>query len=72
MNAATGELNHLHKTYLQCVDKEITNYLAADAAARTAPATEFCTDEKKAYFAGMKRLFPHQYNNVLRVEANTY
>jgi len=63
MNAATGELNNLHKLYLQCVDKEMANYLQS-AQARTETATEFCPDEKKAYFASMQKNFPHQYANV--------
>ena len=70
MNAATGELNNLHKIYLQCVDKEITNYLATPAP--RAGTTEFCAAEKTAYLAGMKRNFPQMYENVLRVDANTY
>ena len=41
MNAATSEVNSLHKTYLRCVDTEMTNYLS-NSQARTGNTTEFC------------------------------
>ena len=69
MNASTGELNNLHKTYLKCVDEKMTAYLNGK---REEKETEFCTKEKDAYFAYMKVNFEHQYTNILRVEANTY
>ena len=70
MNAATGEVNSLHKTYLKCVDAQMKEYLNNPAVRGT--TTEFCAEEKDAYFSAMKKNFPHQYQNVLRVEANTY
>ena len=72
MNAATGELNGLHKVYLQCVDKEMSHYLSSAQVRADSKATEFCAADKQAYLASMKSGFPHQYANVLRVEANTY
>ena len=70
MNAATGEVNALHKVYLKCVDVQMKEYLKNPAVRGT--TVEFCANEKDAYFTAMKDRFPHQYANVLRVEANTY
>ena len=72
MNADTGTLNSLHKTYLKCVDAKMTEYLNNPAARADNKETEFCATEKDAYFAFMKSNFNHQYQNILRVEANTY
>ena len=71
MNAATGELNNLHKVYVKCIDEKMTAYLK-NPSARDSKETEFCATEKDAYFAYMKANFAHQYENILRVEANTY
>lgn len=72
MNAAAGELNGLHKTYIKCVDAKMKEYLSNAAVRAENKETEFCAAEKDAYFAYMKVNFAHQYNNILRVEANTY
>jgi len=72
MNADTGALNSLHKTYLQCVDAKMTEYLTNPAVRADNKEAEFCATEKVAYFAFMKTNFNHQYQNILRVEANTY
>lgn len=72
MNAATGDLNNLHKTYLKCVDEKMTAYLTSSAARAENKETEFCATEKDAYYGYMKVNFASQYNNILRVEANTY
>jgi len=72
MNAATGELNNLHKVYVKCVDEKMTAYLTNAAARSENKDTEFCPKEKDAYFTYMKANFAHQYENILRVEANTY
>ena len=72
MNTATRELNGLQKTYLKCVDGKMKEYLANPAVRSENKETEFCATEKDAYFAYMKVNFAHQYNNILRVEANTY
>jgi hypothetical protein len=31
MNAATGELNNLHKVYVKCIDEKMTAYLSNPA-----------------------------------------
>ena len=49
----------------------MTNYLSS-AQARTEKVTEFCTDEKQAYFASIQKNFPGQFANIQRVESNTY
>ena len=72
MNVPTGELNNLHKTYLKCVDEKMTAYLGSAELRAEKKDDEFCATEKDAYYAYMKVNFLHQYNNILRVEANTY
>ena len=72
MNAATGELNNLHKVYVKCIDEKMTAYLTNPAARAETKEVEFCAQEKDAYFSYMKANFAHQYENILRVEANTY
>ena len=70
MNAATGQLNSLHKDYLKCVNEKMSEFLSKPSTRKD--ATEFCQDEKKAYFMHMKSEFPHQYKNILRIDENTY
>jgi hypothetical protein len=72
MNAATGELNNLHKVYVKCVDEKMSAYLTNPQARSENKDSEFCPQEKNAYFTYMKANFAHQYENILRVEANTY
>ena len=50
----------------------MTAYLTNAAARSENKDTEFCPKEKDAYFTYMKANFAHQYENILRVEANTY
>jgi hypothetical protein len=59
MNADTGALNSLHKTYLQCVDAKMTEYLTNPAVRADNKDAEFCATEKDAYFAFMKTNFNH-------------
>jgi hypothetical protein len=47
-------------------------YLSNATVRAEGKTTEFCALEKDAYFSFMKENFAHQYNNILRVEANTY
>ena len=65
-------MNGLHKTYLKCVDAQMKEYLSNPAARAANKDAEFCSTEKDAYMSSIKTNFPHQYNNILRVEANTY
>ena len=59
MNAATGELNNLHKAYVKCVDEKMTAYLSNAAARAESKETEFCSQEKDAYYSYMKANFAH-------------
>ena len=68
MNAHQSQLNNLHKQYIKCIDSEMSSYLAAP----TEGVKEFCPQEKADYFTYMQRNFPAQFQNVLRVEANTF
>jgi len=68
MNSNVSQMNTLHKAYIKCVDKEMSAYLSG----ANKGVTEFCTDQKNAYFSHMKDHFPHQFNNIIRVESNTY
>ena len=72
MNAATAEVNAAHKAYLQCVDKQMTDYLKNPSLRAGGTVTEFCGTERQSYLATMKANFPHQYENLVRVDANTY
>ena len=47
-------------------------YLSNATVRAEGKTTEFCALEKDTYFSFMKENFAHQYNNILRVEANTY
>ena len=72
MNAATSEVNKAHKLYLQCVDKTMTEYLSNSQVRRDNKEAEFCVPEKQDYLETMKSNFPHQFETLLRVDANTY
>lgn len=68
MNASVNQVNSLHKEYIKCVDREMSAYLSQPDRR----VTEFCTAEKNEYMSAIKANFPHEYTNILRVEANTY
>ena len=72
MNAATAEVNKAHKLYLQCVDKTMTEYLSNAQLRRDSKEAEFCVPEKQEYLSAMKTNFPRQFDNLVRVDANTY
>ena len=62
MNPNVSQLNGLHKTYLRCVDQQMTQYLSGSAVARSDnKEVEFCANEKNSYFSFMKESFPEQF-----------
>ena len=72
MNEGTANVNAAHKTYLKCVDKQMTEYLRSPSLRADGSIKEFCAPEKQAYMDTMKANFPYQYENLVRVDANTY
>ena len=63
-NAKYNELAGLYKTYLNCVDGQLTNYLNSSEQA----AGEWCGAEKTAYLEFMKVNYKTQYENLIRLE----
>ena len=72
MNEGTAKVNAAHKSYLKCVDKEMGEYLKSPTLRADGSIKEFCAPEKATYMNTMKAVFPHQYENLVRVDANTY
>lgn len=50
----------------------MTEYLSNAQLRASGTAGEFCTAEKQAYMDTMKAHFPHQYDNLVKVDASTY
>ena len=69
MNSNVSQMNTLHKAYISCIDKEMTNYLSGNGQKDT---IEFCAAEKNSYYTHIQSAFPEQFENILRVETNTY
>ena len=59
-------MNAAHKAYVKCVDREMSAYLSSPDPS----VTEFCTAQKKEYLLAIQTYFPHQYENILRVDSN--
>lgn len=72
MNEGTANVNAAHKTYLKCIDLQMTEYMNNPQLRASGTIKEFCFAEKQAYMDTMKANFPHQYDNLVRVDANTY
>lgn len=73
MNAsAPSRLDDLYRTYLSCVDVNLTAFLAAKPAATAGYAPEWCTKEKHAYFDFMQTHFKTEYDNIIRLEGQNY
>ena len=68
MNSATNEVNKAHRAYLLCVDAQMKEYLSGAPQG----VAEFCPAEKSVYHETIKKNFPGQFSNMVRIDANTY
>ena len=66
-NGKYRELSNLYKTYLSCVDNQLTGFLK-ETEKSTTNEQEWCNVEKTAYLEFMKINYKTQYDNILRLE----
>ena len=72
MNSQTAAVNAAHKQYLKCVDVKMTEYLSSPQLRAQGDAGEFCVKEKQVYMDTIKQHFPHQFENLVQVDAASY
>ena len=66
-------MNRLHSAYLGCVNKKMTEFLQdKEGTSEVRKETEWCLEEKRAYFNYMKGNLRTEYDNILRLEGNNY
>ncbi len=72
-SAAHSHLNDLHKKYLACVDTQLKEFLKnPPKEGKFGYAKEWCSAEKGEYFGFMSTNFKTEYENILRLEGNTF
>lgn len=71
-SAAHSQLSDLHRKYLACVDTQLKEFLKTTSKDGNGYAKEWCTAEKGEYFNYMSANFKTEYENILRLEGNTF
>ena len=56
---------------MNCIDKKMTEFLN-DEKSGARNDKEFCTEEKVHYFNYMKEHFKNEYENIIRIDENSY
>ena len=70
MHGQTGIQKKLHGQYLICLDAKVNAFLKGDE--QTKQESEWCLDEKRAYFNHLREHHRTEFENILRLEGQNY